>query len=84
MLTGHGHVYFEASAVLITIVVFGRFLEAKAKGKTSDAIKKLIGLKPKIAIDDLKGEKKKKRRWRKTALVAGAVAIIESTILILK
>ncbi|MFC2136063.1 heavy metal translocating P-type ATPase [Bacteroidota bacterium] len=45
-----GHHYFEASAVLITIVLFGRYLEAKAKGKTSDAIKKLIGLKPKTAI----------------------------------
>ncbi len=44
-----GHVYFEASAVLVTIVVFGRLLEAKARGKTSDAIKNLIGLRPKIA-----------------------------------
>ncbi|MBL7051267.1 heavy metal translocating P-type ATPase, partial [Candidatus Woesearchaeota archaeon] len=50
ILSGHGHVYFEASAVLITIIVFGRLLEAKAKGKTSEAIKKLIGLKPKTAI----------------------------------
>jgi len=49
LISGHGHVYFEASAVLITIVVFGRWLEAKAKGKTSEAIKKLIGLKPKFA-----------------------------------
>lgn len=49
ILSGHGHVYFEASAVLITIIVFGRLLEAKAKGKTSEAIKKLIGLKPKTA-----------------------------------
>ncbi|MBD3354914.1 heavy metal translocating P-type ATPase [Candidatus Woesearchaeota archaeon] len=49
VLSGEGHVYFEASAVLITIVLFGRLLEAKAKGKTSEAIKKLIGLKPKIA-----------------------------------
>jgi len=49
VLTGGMHVYFEASAVLITIVIFGRLLEAKARGKTSDAIKKLIGLKPKIA-----------------------------------
>lgn len=49
VLSGHGHVYFEASAVLITIVIFGRYLEAKAKGKTSEAIKKLIGLKPKTA-----------------------------------
>ncbi|MFH1317154.1 MAG: heavy metal translocating P-type ATPase [Candidatus Woesearchaeota archaeon] len=49
ILSGQGHVYFEASAVLITIVLFGRWLEAKAKGKTSEAIKKLIGLKPKTA-----------------------------------
>ncbi|MBT4352901.1 copper-translocating P-type ATPase [archaeon] len=50
LVSGQGHVYFEASAVLITIVVFGRLLEAKAKGKTSEAIKRLIGLKPKTAI----------------------------------
>ncbi|MBW2970597.1 copper-translocating P-type ATPase, partial [Candidatus Woesearchaeota archaeon] len=49
VLSGSGHVYFEASAVLITIVLLGRVLEARAKGKTSEAIKKLIGLKPKIA-----------------------------------
>lgn len=49
VLSGNGHQYFEASAVLITLVVLGRYLEAKAKGKTSDAIKKLIGLSPKTA-----------------------------------
>lgn len=42
--------YFEVSAVLITLVVFGKYLEAAAKGKTSEAIKKLMGLAPKIAI----------------------------------
>ncbi|MBW3004652.1 heavy metal translocating P-type ATPase [Candidatus Woesearchaeota archaeon] len=51
-----GHVYFEASAVLITIVIFGRYLEEKAKGKTSEAIKKLIGLRPKIATVIRKGK----------------------------
>ena len=56
VLSGHGHVYFEASAVLITIVIFGRLLEAKAKGRTSEAIKKLIGLKPKMAIVIRKGK----------------------------
>lgn len=50
VLTGGMHVYFEASAVLITIVVLGRVLEAKAKGKTSQAIKKLVGLQPKQAL----------------------------------
>jgi Cu+-exporting ATPase len=41
--------YFEASAVLITLVVMGKLLEAIAKGKTSEAIKKLMNLSPKIA-----------------------------------
>jgi len=50
LISGSGHVYFEASAVLITVVVLGRMLEAKAKGKTSEAIKKLIRLRPKNAI----------------------------------
>jgi Cu+-exporting ATPase len=43
------HTYFETSAVLITIVIFGRLLEANAKGKTSDSIKKLMNLSPKKA-----------------------------------
>lgn len=41
--------YFEASAIIITLVLFGRYLEARAKGKTSEAIKKLMGLQPKTA-----------------------------------
>ena len=61
VLAKAGHVYFEASAVLITIVVFGRFLEAKAKGKTGDAIKKLMGLKPKTALVLRKGKEEKIR-----------------------
>lgn len=46
----HGHVYFEASAVIITFILFGRFLEEKAKSKTSSALKKLIGLQVNSAI----------------------------------
>ncbi len=42
--------YFEISAILITLVLLGKLLEARAKGKTGDAIKKLIGLSPKTAI----------------------------------
>ncbi len=42
--------YFEISAILITFVLLGKLLEAKAKGKTSEAIQKLMGLSPKIAI----------------------------------
>ncbi|MDH5681070.1 MAG: heavy metal translocating P-type ATPase [Spirochaetota bacterium] len=44
-----GHVYYEASAVVITLVLLGKYLEAIAKSKTSDAIKKLIGLQPRSA-----------------------------------
>ncbi|HBG88252.1 MAG TPA: heavy metal translocating P-type ATPase [Marinilabiliaceae bacterium] len=41
------HVYFEAAAVIITFILLGRLLEEKAKGNTSSAIKKLMGLQPK-------------------------------------
>lgn len=42
-------VYFDTSAFIITLIIFGRLLEARAKGQTSEAIKKLIGLQPKTA-----------------------------------
>jgi len=42
--------YFETSAMLITFVLFGKYLECLAKGKTSDAIKKLVELTPATAI----------------------------------
>jgi P-type Cu+ transporter len=44
-----GHVYFETSAVIITLIKLGKFLEARAKGRTSDAIKKLMSLRAKMA-----------------------------------
>ncbi len=44
-----GHAYFETAAVIITLVRLGKFLEAKAKGGTSEAIKKLMGLQAKSA-----------------------------------
>ncbi|MDD5368432.1 MAG: heavy metal translocating P-type ATPase, partial [Anaerolineaceae bacterium] len=44
-----GHVYFETAAVIITLIRLGKFLEARAKGHTSEAIKKLMGLRPRIA-----------------------------------
>ena len=43
------HVYFDTTAVIITLILVGRFLEARAKGKTSEAIRKLIGLQAKTA-----------------------------------
>ncbi len=45
-----GHVYFETAAVIITLIKLGKFLEARAKGKTSEAIKKLMGLHAKQAL----------------------------------
>ncbi len=44
-----GPVYFETSAVIITLIVLGKFLEARAKGRTSDALRKLASLQPKVA-----------------------------------
>jgi Cu+-exporting ATPase len=41
--------YFETSAVIITLILLGKYLEAVAKGRTSEAIKKLMGLQPKTA-----------------------------------
>ena len=43
------HVYFETSAIIITLIVLGKLLEARAKGRTSAAIKELMGLQPKTA-----------------------------------
>jgi len=44
-----GHVYYETAAVIITLIRLGKFLEARAKGRTSEAIKKLMGLRAKTA-----------------------------------
>ncbi|RPJ14279.1 MAG: heavy metal translocating P-type ATPase [Desulfobacteraceae bacterium] len=43
------HVYFETSAVIITLIKLGKMLESRTKGKTGGAIRKLIGLSPKTA-----------------------------------
>ena len=47
----HGHVYFEASAVIITFILLGKLLEERAKSNTSSALKKLIGLQAKTVIN---------------------------------
>ena len=44
------HLYFDTSAMIITLILLGRFLEARARGQTSEAIKKLIGMQPKTAL----------------------------------
>lgn len=46
----HPHVYFEAAAVIVAFILVGRLLESKAKGNTSSAIKKLMGLQPKTVV----------------------------------
>jgi Cu+-exporting ATPase len=43
------HVYFETGAAIITLIMLGKFLEARAKGRTSEALKKLMGLRAKTA-----------------------------------
>ena len=44
-----GPAYFESSAVVITLVILGRYLEARARGQTSEAIRKLVSLRPATA-----------------------------------
>jgi P-type Cu2+ transporter len=46
----HAHVYFEAASVVIAFILLGKLLEEKAKGNTSSAIKKLMGLQPKSVL----------------------------------
>ena len=51
-MMGHGmprHVYYETSVVIITLIILGRLLEARARGQTSAAIRALMGLRPKTA-----------------------------------
>jgi Cu+-exporting ATPase len=47
--------YFETAAILITLVILGKYLEAVAKGRTSEAIRKLMDLSPKTALVERKG-----------------------------
>jgi P-type Cu+ transporter len=46
---GTANIYFEAAAVIVTLILLGRTLEARAKGRTSQAIKRLVGLQAKTA-----------------------------------
>jgi len=61
VLTGfvQGHVYFETSAMIITLIRLGKFLEVKAKGRTSEAIKKLVNLQVKHATVLRNGQEQK-------------------------
>jgi Cu+-exporting ATPase len=46
---GTAQVYYEAAAVIVVLILFGRWLEARAKGRTGEAIRRLVGLQPKTA-----------------------------------
>jgi len=50
--------YYETAGIIITLILFGKYLEAVSKGKTGEAIKKLMGLAPKTAIVMQNGEEK--------------------------
>jgi Cu+-exporting ATPase len=52
------HLYFDTSAAIIALILLGRFLEARARGQTSAAIKKLIGMQPKTALIIREGEQR--------------------------
>lgn len=54
----HAQLYFETSAVLITLILLGKLFEAKAKGRSSEAIKKLMGLQAKTALVERNGTEK--------------------------
>jgi heavy metal translocating P-type ATPase len=53
---GTANVYFEAAAVIVVLILLGRWFEAKAKGRTGDAIRKLVGLQAKTARVERNGQ----------------------------
>ncbi|SEO70849.1 Cu+-exporting ATPase [Amphibacillus marinus] len=55
---GHADLYFETSAMLITLIILGKYLEAVAKGRTTEALSKLLGLQAKQARVLINGEEK--------------------------
>jgi Cu2+-exporting ATPase len=55
----HPHVYFEAAGIVVAFILLGKLLEEKAKGNTSSAIKKLMGIQPKV-VTVISGNSEKK------------------------
>lgn len=68
----HPHVYFEAASVIIAFILLGRLLEEKAKGNTSSAIKKLMGLQPKT-VTVVVNEKRKMKNEKGGEIEEGKV-----------
>lgn len=52
----HQHVYFEASTAIITLILLGKLMESRAKGKTSEAVESLLRLQPKKALVERNGQ----------------------------
>ena len=50
MSHGHHQLYYESAGIIIALILLGKYLESRSKGKTSEAIKKLMGLQPKTAL----------------------------------
>jgi P-type Cu2+ transporter len=72
----HDHVYFEASAVIITFILLGKMLEEKAKSNTSSALKKLIGLQPDSVIRIL--ENGEQDEIPVTEVIPGNILLVKS------
>ena len=70
------HVYFEASSVIIAFILFGRLLEERAKGNTSGAIRKLMGLQPKTVTIVDSGDKTGYREVPISSVRAGDIIVV--------
>ncbi|WP_347356648.1 heavy metal translocating P-type ATPase [Bdellovibrio sp.] len=71
----HHHVYFEASTAIITLILLGKLMESRAKGKTSEAVEGLLRLQPKLAFVERDGQVV---QIEISDLVAGDIVIVKS------
>ena len=55
---GTAHLYFEAAAAIVTLVLLGRYLESRARGRTSEALRSLVALRPPTALVLRDGERR--------------------------
>ncbi|OZA17919.1 MAG: copper-translocating P-type ATPase [Rhodobacterales bacterium 17-64-5] len=73
------NVYYEAAAVIVTLILLGRLLEARAKGRTSEAIKRLVGLQAKTARVLRNGEVTEGASWIGESMIWGEPVPVEKT-----
>ncbi|WP_413612240.1 heavy metal translocating P-type ATPase [Bdellovibrio sp. HCB-110] len=71
----HHHVYFEASTAIITLILLGKLMESRAKGKTSEAVESLLRLQPKKAFVERDGQI---QEVNIQDLVAGDIVIVKN------